>query len=206
MLGRVCRRAGFGTAVPVGLPVVGKGAPRRRLTLLALLALLFVYHLVSPVKVGVVVGESMLPSLQNGGVYLLDRTAYRHHGVVPGDVVVLNRGGQRYVKRVIAVGGEVVHLMKHRGSEEYDLIPAKRLETARRVASHPRWSGTMKLVRWVLPPDTCFVLGDNFMDSIDSRHFGPITIDQIEGRVVGAAERQPEREWVRAEPVGPASS
>jgi signal peptidase I len=37
---------------------------------------------------------------------------------------------------------------------------------------------------FTLAPDTYFVMGDNRLNSLDSRSFGPITADQIVGRVV----------------------
>jgi len=36
----------------------------------------------------------------------------------------------------------------------------------------------------VLGPDQYYVLGDNRVESLDSRIFGPIRIDQIDGKVI----------------------
>ena len=37
---------------------------------------------------------------------------------------------------------------------------------------------------WTLNEDEVFVLGDNRPNSVDSRIFGPITLDEIKGKVI----------------------
>src|SRR5690242_1756336 len=73
---------------------------------------------VSPFRLGVVCGDSMSPSLRSGEPYLLDQRYYRNHAVRRGDVVVFEHGGEKYIKRVVAVEGDRLHLLHPRASED----------------------------------------------------------------------------------------
>lgn len=50
----------------------------------------------------------------------------------------------------------------------------------------------VKRVKYV-DGDKVYVTGDNADESTDSRHFGPISLDQIVGKVIFALEDHPER-------------
>ncbi len=133
---------------------------------------------------------SMLPSLQVGDHILVSRLEYgipapfsdrwlwQHSGPQVGDVVVLERKGEPgfyYVKRVAAVGGEIVEMVD--GQLRVDgrprRFPAQRLQPAEVVSFRP--------LR--VPQGRVFVLGDNRDQSIDSRDWGPVEVSGIKGRV-----------------------
>ena len=42
----------------------------------------------------------------------------------------------------------------------------------------------------LVPKGSVFVLGDQWWRSIDSRHFGPLSLSQVEGKVIGYAMEQ----------------
>jgi signal peptidase I len=124
-----------------------------------------------PYRPLVFVGHSMSP-------------AYPHHAVAltlpfdgqlsPGDVVVLNIGGRRIVKRVAFVpGGRVLQFRTRAGwvdAVDYRLSD-----------SHLR---KMKTRYLRVPGDKVYVLGDHSVDSVDSRQLGLLDVRQIERIVV----------------------
>ena len=42
----------------------------------------------------------------------------------------------------------------------------------------------------LVPEGTVFVLGDHWWRSLDSRHFGPLSLGEVEGKVVGYGMEQ----------------
>jgi len=156
-------------------------APNRR-TALFLLALAGASALsLSPYRIGIVWGDSMAPALRSGALYLLVRS----RGVCRGDVVVFRHAGETYVKRVIAAAGDTLYLLEHSGSSAGQLVRADQLRLLARATTRRPWKSTMKLRVCRVPEGSCFAVGDNLDRSIDSRHFGPVRLGAIVGRVVG---------------------
>lgn len=64
--------------------------------------------------IGIVPTSSMEPLIPEGSFILADRTAYWRESPVVGDVIVFRRSGRLLVKRVAAVGGQLVfHAGEH---------------------------------------------------------------------------------------------
>ena len=137
-------------------------------------------------------GNSMLNSFQDGQYIVVNRLAYRFHTPERGDVVVfipsvnttttfweniLGRPGQTdYIKRIVAIPGDIVEITSGQlyvnGIQKYEPYlrePMMITETQ----------------QWQLEADQYMVLGDNRNFSKDSRtsHIGPVTIEQILGKV-----------------------
>ena len=137
-------------------------------------------------------GDSMLNSFEDGQYIVVNRLAYKFHTPKRGDVVVfipsvsttstfweniLGRPGQTdYIKRVVATPGDIVEITSGqlyvngiKQSEPYLREPMMITETQ----------------QWQLEADQYLVLGDNRNFSKDSRtlHIGPVTIQQILGKV-----------------------
>jgi signal peptidase I len=149
-------------------------------------------YLAFPVKLGVVVGDSMNPTLQAGDLYLMDRGYYRSHSVRQGDVVVFEHNGQTYLKRVLAAGGDTVYLVRQPGDDEAELVKDWQVSRMRKMQKHRSWRGVFRLTEQRLPENTCFVVGDNLSVSLDSRTFGPIPTTAIRGKVLLAPPAEPE--------------
>jgi len=139
---------------------------------------------------------SMLPSLQIGDQILVSRLRYgiaapwsggwllRFAAPRPGDVVVLtlpNDPASYFVKRVVAVPGEVVTIREGRlyvdDMERESGAPPGFPE----ILVVPEGAADFEPLR--VPPGHVFVLGDDRSASIDSRVWGPISTDGIKGKV-----------------------
>ncbi len=127
------------------------------------------------VRVGFVNGGSMENTLSNGRVVLVWRLGYRP---AAGDVVVTNRQnplGYSLTKRVVATGGQRVEI---RGGQV--LVDGAPLDEP--YLKPPGYTGPDMAL--TLPPDSCFLMGDNRADSRDSREIGPVAYEDIMGRVL----------------------
>ncbi len=180
-------------APAVIVPAFEKKAPR--FTLKGIVWQVFVLLLVAVLSVGCywvisryfvqtieVVGQSMVPTLEQGGHYILNRTAYRNSPPLRGDVVVIRDPADHgfSVKRVIALEGESVHFLNGKvyvNSEplaEPYLLPGTHTFTYSQAKEQLITCGQ----------DQFFVLGDNRLASVDSRSYGPVSRADILGQVV----------------------
>lgn len=134
-------------------------------------------------------GPSMESTLRPQDRVLVNKLSYRLHDVNRGDVVVFDRvtSPDRHddlIKRVIALPGEtleirscLVYIDGVRLDEPYlDLEVQSQIDPVARCGSHTDATAL------VVPPEMVFVMGDNRLQSFDSRDFGPIEIDKIRGR------------------------
>src|SRR5438093_7771020 len=71
-------------------------------------------------------GTSMLPTLQNGEYVLVDTLSYRLHAPERGDIIIFHPPvdpGEDYVKRVIALPGDVIRVTKGTVSVNGQVLP-----------------------------------------------------------------------------------
>ena len=121
-------------------------------------------------------GDSMQPTLKNG-----ELTAYIR--IVPeyerGDIVSVRMpSGEYYVKRVIAVGGDVVDIKDGKlyiNGEELDE------PYVQGITEIPSGGIT---VPYTVDEGKVFVLGDNRENSVDSRTFGAVLTGEVQGRLL----------------------
>ncbi len=132
----------------------------------------FVYvFLVQPHRVK---GASMIPNYKDNELMLVEKVSYKVYKPSRGDVIVFQAPGQRkvsFIKRVIGLPGESI---KIQNGNIY--INGRKLNES---YEPQRTDGNVNLT---LGPDEFFVLGDNRVGSSDSRTFGPIKKDSIEGK------------------------
>lgn len=129
-----------------------------------------------------IVSDSMLPSLHTGDRVLVYRVAYINpiskKVTEPrrGDVVVFSRfsefqqeiPGRHYIKRIVGVPGDTVAV------DEGQVVRGAAITEGQEVDYGPV----------VLQAGQFFVAGDNESTSKDSRFFGPISLNDIEGRAL----------------------
>lgn len=154
---------------------------RRRANRLAFILfwsiLMYLFVKTFVVSVGVVDDISMLPTLPEGGYYLVNRYIYHFAPPRRGDIVVL-RGiepvTEELVKRVIGLPGETISIRS-----DHVYINGRWLDEPYAVGgTHP------DLGPHRIAEDAYFVLGDNRAVSNDSRHFGAVPRENIRGKIV----------------------
>lgn len=128
--------------------------------------------------------ESMHPTLQSGDRVLVNRLSYRTHELRRGDVVVFERPKSAprespdapadLIKRVVGLPGETIET---RGNDVY--IDGRRLVEPYLSAETPS-QGIEEPV--LIPEGHIWVMGDNRVNSADSRVFGPLDEDLVIGR------------------------
>ncbi len=123
----------------------------------------------------VVQGYSMEPSLHHGERLLVNKIVYRFRPPERGDVVVFRYPldpSRDFIKRVVGRPGDRVEVMDgvvYINGQPVDEPYVNNL-------------GGSNLGPQVIPPDTLFVMGDNRINSEDSRYFGPVPVKSIKGR------------------------
>lgn len=123
--------------------------------------------IVTPV---VVSGDSMVPSLKDGQLLLLNKLSYRFKEIERFDVVVIKVGKNEIIKRVIGLPGETV---EYRDNKLY--INGSLLETEYDFE-------TDDFEEKLISDNEYFVLGDNRRVSSDSRIIGMIKRKDIIGK------------------------
>ena len=172
-------------------PAVAANQPRastgssflRELAEVVLLAVILYIGISFAVQTVHVEGLSMFATLDDNDYLIANKIDYRLHAPQRGDIIILrppNNNSTDFIKRVIALPGErllirdgVVYINGHRLIEPY-------LPEAWVVFNN--WPATGSPNGTVIPPNQYFVMGDNRNKSQDSRYFGPIGRDRIDGR------------------------
>ena len=156
-----------------------KKSRRRELFFLAAL-LVFALLLRLNVRQGQIAGASMEPNYADGSIVLVWKTAPRAKLKV-GDVIIFRDAkGDELIKRIALIQAwkPQVPIGSWPHPNGGRLIPFSLLlgDYFKRVKNNetPRPNSR----------NTIYVLGDNLVDSDDSRTFGPIRLDQVLGKVI----------------------
>lgn len=125
----------------------------------------------------IVEGSSMEPSFHDRQYIIIDKVSYKFRQPHRGEVIVLHPPSapeQNYIKRIIGLPGETVSVK----NGEVTINGAPLTETYTQNETIP----TTEVVKTTLETDQYFVLGDNRAHSSDSREFGALQKENIEGR------------------------
>src|SRR6202165_3440722 len=127
-------------------------------------------------------GLSMFETLDDNDYLIANKIDYRLHAPQRGDIIILrppSDNSKDFIKRVIALPGEkllirdgVVYINGHKLDEPY--LP----EAWTTFNNYPNDGTDGRVMR----SNEYFVMGDNRNRSQDSRIFGPISRDRIDGR------------------------
>lgn len=148
-----------------------------KIILFIIIALLLIQYVFSVTKV---VGDSMNPTLKNDDILFLNKLKYRLGKVERGDIISLKYADTKYlIKRVIGLPGETIeiknstlYINNQKTEESYidDTLVYKDF--------YLKDLGYEKI-----PEDMYLVLGDNRLNSLDSREIGLIKKEDIIGKV-----------------------
>lgn len=153
-----------------------RSAPRRQTVLIGVFLLLVVMFLVL-FRMGIVRGDSMMPTYQDGQVVLVGR----RHGYSPplrhNDVVLLRKDRDVIIKRVYRLEGEEI-------DDAFPFILSTALSL--NLADYYEHKIEGGHIRYFVPQGYIVVLGDNLRVSEDSRYFGPVPVRDVLGMAVAA--------------------
>lgn len=137
--------------------------------IIIIIVILIRTFIITPVQVD---GRSMSPTLADNQILLLkkyDRSYERF------DIVIFNYGNLKLVKRVIGLPGENVYYQDNQLYINNEPIDDIKLDVV-------TWDFYLSDLGYeVIPEGYYFVLGDNRIDSTDSRRIGLISKDDILG-------------------------
>ena len=142
----------------------------------ALVALLVIHSfVVEPVRVR---SNSMEPTVPSGALLLIDKLSMRARDPHRGEIVVASdpRTHASIVKRVVAVAGDSV------GIDNGQLV-VNDVKVVEGYIDNEGMDGYY-FGPDVVPPGHVFLLGDNRLTSEDSRAFGPVDVDAVDGRLL----------------------
>ena len=161
----------------------GASSLLREVAEVVVLAIILYFAISFAVQAVHVEGLSMYATLDDNDYLIASKIDYRLHPPQRGDIIILRPPASNstdFIKRVIALPGErllirdgIVYINGHKLDEPY-------LPEAWTTLNNPApWSVGDGAV---IPANEYFVMGDNRNRSQDSRIFGPITRDRIDGR------------------------
>lgn len=126
--------------------------------------LLVAVLLLTPLRIVRVTGNSMFPTLKDGSTYVLDLAYWRPRGLRQGDVVVLDRGEERWVKRLIGLPGDRLQITVEQDAW-ISFVANLTVDPALRRTNAPLGG---ELREETVAADEVFVIGDNLNHSADS--------------------------------------
>ena len=138
-----------------------------------IIVLLIKAFIVTPIRVN---GPSMLDTLEDKDIMILDEVSFKFKGLKRFDIVVIKEEKEYLIKRVIGLPGDKI---EYKNNKLY--VNGKYVEEK---FGHKRTNDFTldELKNKTVPKNTYFVLGDNRTNSMDSRIIGFIPRNRIVGK------------------------
>lgn len=141
--------------------------------------------IITPVEVD---GASMENTLHDGELLLLSKISYKVSDIKRFDIVVINKGNDKVVKRVIGLPGDKIEYKDNKlyiNDEEVADIYAKNTTEDFNVKDICMVKENIETCTYdTVPKGTYLVLGDNRLVSADSRVNGFINENDIVGKAI----------------------
>ncbi len=141
-----------------------------------------------------VMSESMAPVIQEDQYLLIDRFAYRRNSPQRRDVVIFPAPAENEqqtekdaVKRIAAVGGDRIYWKQNQMYINDKLYPKSDIqirehEQINHVLARRLYSQYSENNPLVVPDGHLYMIGDNYDNSVDSRHYGTVKADSVFGK------------------------
>ncbi len=129
------------------------------------------------VETFLVEGPSMQPTMFTNQKLLVLKLAYRFKEPKRGDIVVFKypfNTEKDYIKRIIGESGDNIEIRLGRVYVNGQLQEEQYVQNP----------GYYEMASTVVPDGFVFVMGDNRVDSEDSRMFGPVNIGLLKGKAI----------------------
>lgn len=137
-------------------------------------AILIRQFVITPIQV---VGTSMNPNLVDGELMLLNKITYKFNDIERFDIVVVDYANEPLIKRVIGLPGEKIEYNGNKLYVDGELIEENFNKNGKTDDYNINESGYT-----TIPKDMYFVVGDNRINSADSRILGLIDKNLILGK------------------------
>ncbi len=122
-------------------------------------------------------GLSMAPRIASGEFVLINTISYRLHAPQRGDIVAFRHDSpapEVFIKRIIGLPGDKIAIDRGRVMVNGSVLPEP----------YVRFADNRSFSEVTVPAGSLYVLGDNRVDSNDSRFWGFVGQDQVLGRAV----------------------
>ncbi|MDP4085059.1 MAG: signal peptidase I [Bacillota bacterium] len=136
----------------------------------------------------IVEGKSMLPTLQDGNKLVVNKLGNKLEDLKRFDVIVFHANkNEDFVKRIIGMPGDKIAYRNDQLYINEKKVGEPYLNIYRRKMQGQKLTDDFTLKEMtgeeIVPKGKLFVLGDNRLNSWDSRYFGFISLDQVVGKV-----------------------
>lgn len=137
------------------------------------IALLIKTYIFEPTRIE---GSSMNMTLQTEDRVIVDKIGMKFREIKRGDIIVMEYDTDHdYIKRIVGLPGETIQIIDGNVYINGELFDEP--------YAYGEYTETINGFEWNLEEDEYFVMGDNRQPggSTDSRVFGPINLDKIQG-------------------------